>query len=306
MVPAKLKPLTSPDRSASTLASAVDFLTMVWDSHDPAAYTFLGTRQGASWNDHAIRGNRGARIARLLESYAPERFDIYFCPNAFTEPRRQMGLALPSPYAWCDIDDADPRGYDPAPNILWRTSPGRLQGIWIWDQAQPGAVAEIHSRNIVYKDGGDKGGWSITKMLRLPGTINHKPEYGRPLVTLRRFDVTPQRLPASIRNERPQIAKARPTKIITAGLDAKEIMRRYRLKIGLQAGTLMMAKRVMRKDRSGAVFIIVAALIAAGASDSEIATVLLVNPYFVDKWGADPDEAEKQIIQIHARLEAGQ
>ncbi len=62
----------------------------------------------------------------------------------------------------------------------------------------PGAIAEQISRNIWAKDGGDKGGWSVTKMLRLPGTINHKPEYRKPVVTLQAYDPRPQKLSRSI------------------------------------------------------------------------------------------------------------
>lgn len=68
----------------------------------------------------------------------------------------------------------------------------------------------------------------------------------------------------------------------------------------------MNATRVMRSDRSGAVYMIVVGLLQAGATDAEIAAVLLVNPYFIDKWGTDLAKAEDQILRIRARLEAGQ
>lgn len=70
-------------------------------------------------------------------------------------------IAMASRCAWCDIDDADPDAYDPQPNILCETSPGRFQGIWLWRDVSPGDVAEQVSRNIWVKDGGDKGGWSV-------------------------------------------------------------------------------------------------------------------------------------------------
>jgi hypothetical protein len=196
MVPANLKPLTSPKTTAKTVAAAVDFLTTLWSGYHETAYTFLSTRDGR-WINHAIRGDRASQIVEFLQKFPPELFDIYFCPNAFDARRLLEDHALPTRYAWCDIDNADPRGYDPAPNILWQTSPGRFQAIWIWDKKQPGQLAAASSRGIVYKDGGDKGGWAVTKLLRLPGTINHKPQYQKPVVTLHRFDAQPQKLPAS-------------------------------------------------------------------------------------------------------------
>lgn len=67
----------------------------------------------------------------------------------------------------------------------------------------------------------------------------------------------------------------------------------------------MTATRVMRPHRSGAVYLIVVGMIEAGAEDSEIAAVLLVNPYFTSKWGAGLAKAEDQIFRIRARLEGG-
>ncbi|HWK35162.1 DNA-primase RepB domain-containing protein, partial [Sphingomonas sp.] len=175
-MPWRYRPLTTGKQSRAATEAAIRFLVDLWD-YEPRAYTFIATRRGDRWRDHAIRGDRGAKLAAIIAAHPADRFDIYFCPNAFAGPHRRMALALPSRCAWCDIDDADPDAYDPQPNILWATSPGRFQGIWLWREVSPGDIAEQISRNIWAKDGGDKGGWSVTKMLRLPGTINHKPQY---------------------------------------------------------------------------------------------------------------------------------
>jgi hypothetical protein len=273
----------------------------LWDYH-PRDYTFIGTRRGDRWCEHAIRGDRAEKIEAIIAAHPIDRFDIYFCPNAFAEPRRRTALALPSRCAWCDIDDADPDRYDPQPNILWETSPDRFQGIWLWQEPSPGNVAEQISRNIWAKDGGDKGGWSVTKMLRLPGTINHKPEYQSPVVTLQVYDQRPQAIPRSILTAPVMTVEPDAGGIESRRADPAKIMRGYRRAMGLQAGTLMTAKRVLRPDRSGAVFSIVAGMIAAGARDFEIVAVLLVNPYFISKWGTDVGAAEDQVTRIRARL----
>lgn len=300
MVPSTYRPLTTGKASRSAVQASIGFLLDLWD-YDADAYTFIGTRQGERWRDHPIKGDREAQIAAILTAHPADRFNLYFCPNAFAQPQRKTIHALPSRYAWCDIDDADPAGYDPEPNILWETSPGRFQGLWLWRKSADGHIAEQYSRNIWVKDGGDKGGWSITKMLRLPGSVNHKPAYAKPVVTLRAYDSRPQRLPASIRTViTSSTPRARPTVAPLDG-DAVAIMRRYRRCMGLAAGTLMTAKRVMRDDCSGAVFHIAVKMIECGASDDEIACVLLANPYFIDKWGTDLGEAQDQIAQVHVR-----
>lgn len=303
MMPPSYRPLTTGKTSRATTEAAIRFLVDLWN-YEPRAYTFIGTRRGDSWRDHPIKGDRGTKIAKIIAAFPADRFDIYFCPNAFAEPYRRTALAVPTCYAWCDIDNADPDAYDPQPNVLWETSPNRFQGIWKWRDDLPGRVAEEVSRNIWSKDGGDKGGWSVTKMLRLPGTINHKPKYDRPVVTLQVYDARPQKLPRSIITQTPDRTPLDAGNIEITGCNPGKIMRRYRRKMGLQAGTLMTAQRVLRADRSGAVYVIVIAMIEAGASDSEIAAVLLVNPYFTSKWGTDLAKAEDQIVRIRARWEA--
>lgn len=303
-MPPRYRSLTTGKTSRTAMKAAIRFLVDLWD-YEPRAFTFIGTRRGDQWRDHPIRGDRLAKVAAILDTHPVDQFDIYFCPNAFAEPHRRSAHAVPSRCAWCDIDDADPDAYDPQPNILWETSPGRFQGLWLWRDPAPGEIAEQVSRNIWAKDGGDKGGWSITKMLRLPGTINHKPLYREPVVTLQVCDLRPQKLPRSILSPERTSAVVEGGNLQIDGLDPREIMRRYRRKTGLQAGTLMNATRVMRSDRSGAVYMIVVGLLQAGANDAEIAAVLLINPYFIDKWGTDLAKAEDQILRIRARWEAG-
>lgn len=304
MIPLRYRPLTTGRTSRAATEAAIRFLVDLWD-YEPNAYTFIGTRRGDRWCDHPIKGDRASKIAAVIDEHPADDFDIYFCPNAFAEPHRRTALALPSRCAWCDIDNADPDAYDPQPNILWETSPSRFQGIWLWRDVSPGDIAEQVSRNIWAKDGGDKGGWSITKMLRLPGTINHKPKYRKPVVTLQVYDTRPQKLPRSILSVEAGSGAPIVGSIQITGLDPIRIMQRYRRKMGIQAGTLMTATRVMRPDRSGAVYLIVMGMIAAGAQDAEIAAVLLVNPYFTSKWGSDLAKAEDQIVRIRARREAG-
>ncbi|SLK07505.1 DNA-primase RepB domain-containing protein [Novosphingobium mathurense] len=307
MIPLKYEHLSEGKRRRVAIIAASRFVADLW-SYPPDAFTFIGTRRGDRWRDHAIQGDdRGEQVVEILAAHSPDRFDIYFCPNAFAEPHRHTEFALPSRYAHCDIDKTDPAGYDPQPNILWETSPDRFQGIWIWNKNADGMIAEQYSKAIVYKQGGDKGGWSITKMLRIPGTINHKAAYAQPVVTLRAFDARPQKLPSSLASiERPDKEKQSSRSMSSSGEEAAAIMRRYRLRMGLPAGALMTARRVLRGDRSGAVFQIVAGLIRLGAPDPDIVTVLLANPYFVDKWGEDRERAELEVAKIRSRVEDGQ
>lgn len=289
----------------STVRSCIaDFLGRLWQYED-SAYTFIGTRIGDQWQDHPIAGNRRKRIREILVEHSPRQYDLYFCPNAFRKPMRRKQYALPTRYAWCDIDDADLSRYDPQPNILWRTSPGRHQGMWIWPSEAPGEIAEQYSRNIVYKDGGDTGGWSVTKFLRLPGTINRKPVYDLPRVQLFRFDPDPQELPFRLSKHTLSNRRAE-VKFDLDGIDAAKVIRKHRFAIGLQARSLVTCDRMTYPDRSAAIFIIVSAFIKAGATDSQIGAVLLSNIYFLDKHGPDLEIAKQEIARIRSKRESGQ
>lgn len=306
MMPSRYRPLATGKRSRGATMAAIEFCADIWD-YESDAFTFIGTRTGERWRDHPIQGpDRATQVEKILATHSADKFDIYFCPNAFSAAHRRREYALPSRYAHCDIDQADPDGYDPAPNILWETSPGRFQGIWKWDSAATAVEAERYSRAIVTKDGGDRGGWSITKMLRLPGTINHKPAYDLPIVTLRAFDDRSRVLPRSIARFEMLGRRAVPISKLGSGDDAATIMRRYRRKMGLPAGALMMAQSVLGRDRSRAVYQIVASLISLGAADADIVTVLLANPYFLAKWGDDLAKAEAEVERIRARMGGAQ
>jgi len=278
------------------------FLVEIWDCHPEDAVTFMATRRGARWLEHPIKGDRRSAIRAVLEDYPANEWDIYFCPNAFRSNTRKAKNALPTPYAWCDIDEDRPAGFKPRPNVLWETSLDRFQGLWIWKRTLDPLDAEKISKWLL-RFGGDTGGWSITKMLRVPGTLNHKPERKGERVRLLRFDTRIKRVPIP---RRVLLELGSPTVVANgidpSGYEAHETRRRYRRAVGLVAGTLMTARQVMRSDRSGAVYLIVSALIEAGANDDEIACILLDNPYFNSKWGSDVDEAERQIVRIRAKL----
>jgi hypothetical protein len=306
-VPSRYAPLVSSEWHSRRDAAIVRFLDEIW-AYAEREYTFIYTRRVGTERMvcHAMKGDRAAKIADLLECHPPEKHDYYFCPNAFDAPRNTKERALSTRYAWSDIDDANPMRFKPSPNILWETSARRFQGLWIWREVVPACEAEQYSKNLWKLYGGDKGAWSANKLLRVPGTVNHKPERRGETVRLLRFDAERKRVPEAIRD----LSDLERAKINRAGIDPsrhvpQEVMRRYRRRMGLVAGTLMTSRKVMRSDRSGAVYQIVTAMIGAGAVDDEIAAVLMANPYFISKWGGDTREAERQIYRIRDQAGTG-
>jgi hypothetical protein len=308
--------MTVPVRFAALATSAprrgrptaiTRFLTEIWN-FDPRSYTMLYTRPAGTdrMRPYPIRGDRARKIDEVLDRYPPETHDIYFCPNPFDAPYNKKERALPTRYAWADIDDADPEGFKPKPNILWETSTGRYQGLWIWDNIVPAREAERYAENLWQLYGGDRGAWAANKLLRVPGTVNHKPERKGERIRLLRFDDRPKRVPDTIRD----MAGPRNTPETAGDIDPlkhdpETVMRRYRRRMGLVAGTLMMATRMTHKDRSAAVACIIAKLVELGADNDEIACVLWVNVYFNAKWEGNLAELGRQIVKIRTDVEAG-
>jgi len=106
----------------------------------------------------------------------PEEGDVYFCPNFFKRPRRRKDLVLPSRWLYADLDTVVPLDDDSllSPTIAWESSPGRYQALWQMDKwLDPEQHSDLN-RRLTYKLGADKGGWDITQVLRVPGTLNHK------------------------------------------------------------------------------------------------------------------------------------
>jgi RepB DNA-primase from phage plasmid len=292
--------------SGDCATQAAAFLTRVWRLHS-SGYVFLATRRvsGRCWEDHALKlPVRHHELKRLLRAYPRTLYDHYFCPNAFSKPKRKRKYTLPTPYGWCDIDDGDPLAFRPPPNFLWRTSPAHHQGIWIWDRFEEPDQAEAYSKALAYRFGGDRNGWSVTKYLRVPWTYNHKPEYDRPLVKLI-ADGT-----GKPQSQRPRLlrgvshAAALDLRVDPSRHDPREVLEKYCRKLHLRVRWLIRTRRVSEGDRSKCIFEIIAGLHKAGASPDEIAAVVLHNPYFISKHGRRRDHLNAEISRILSKLGA--
>lgn len=107
--------------------------------------------------------------------------DVYFCTQLLGRQRRTKADVISCPNLWVDLDYCEPQHLEHEPTITIESSPGRFQGLWVMDEALEPAVAEDLSKRITYRYaeyGSDKGGWGLTKYLRVPGTYNYKYDNG--------------------------------------------------------------------------------------------------------------------------------
>jgi hypothetical protein len=110
-------------------------------------------------------------IARLYIGW-----DVYFCPTVLRLPKRIKENIDASRVAWADLDTCEPERLLVPPTLVIKTSRGRFQAFWKFNNPQHALDIEEINKRIAYrhKDEGCDTGWALTKYLRIPNTINHK------------------------------------------------------------------------------------------------------------------------------------
>lgn len=115
-------------------------------------------------------------IAEAIERKYQER-DVYYCPMLLRERKRTKESVQACPSVWADLDTCPPDELMVKPSVLIRTSPGRYQALWRFEDALDPLIAEDLSKRIHYHHadkGADRSGWDLTQFLRVPGTHNYK------------------------------------------------------------------------------------------------------------------------------------
>jgi RepB DNA-primase from phage plasmid len=157
---------------------ALEFLHAVWGKQGKG-FVFLSLRTGPNeWLDLSYKYPQDE-----IEIPDPKDGDVYFCPNMFSRPRRRKELVLPSCWLYADLDEKKPPRRITGsiqdevalePTMAWESSPERYQALWHIDKHLDRESHELLNRKLTYALGADKGGWDITQVLRVPGTLNHK------------------------------------------------------------------------------------------------------------------------------------
>lgn len=111
--------------------------------------------------------------------------DLYFSPMLYKMPRRKKTMVCYTPVVYADTDQFDPERFLLKPTINVQTSEGRTHSYWVLDKGDYSveevsrvarAVAHTHSeKDENGKDiGVDPGGWDLTQLLRVPGSVHTK------------------------------------------------------------------------------------------------------------------------------------
>jgi len=306
---AALRNEASPEQAI--LLDQFAFLSTVWGLPKASRQDLFGAlcfrRKGTSSMIHRfIAWKDGFAPNSDLERFSRHDWDQYFSPNLYRSPSRKLEEVRSTRLGWCDVDDADPYAFVPSPSVVWQTSPGRTQALWFWDVYHSPKRAAAYSKALTYRHGGDKGGSAPNKLLRLPGSFNHKPEYDKPFIPLLWFYPQPitERPDLLAASEGFPATKFSPATLKPNAHDRRTVLKKYRMKLDVSTRHLIAHDQASAPDRSRRIFAMVAGLYQAGATMDEIASVVWGSPYFREKYGDDQNALETEISRIVARVSA--
>lgn len=229
-----------------------------------------------------------------------DKDDVYFAPCLFGDNRRVEQYAEPERALWADLDPVDPEAIDQdyRPTIAWETSPGRYQGVWLLSHPRVGAswAGNENHRLTAYLEA-DPSGWDTTQLLRVPGRMNHKPDYGSQAVAGRLlWDNGPRYTPDDF-DDLPAVSQGveeADTELLTdvlAGVDRHEVWGRIRLKVNPKIREYMAARNDGGADRSSVLWQIERELADHGCSLAEI--VAVVKDTIWNKYAGRNDELKR-------------
>jgi len=150
-----------------------DFLERVWGFD--AGWAFIARSGKGPFQQRAYEYPK--QFDSLLKDLteASEQENVYFCPHLFSQPKsRDKGKAKEVRTLWIDKDEGYPEDIQPEPTICWQTSEGRYQAVWLLEKPIDPKIAERVNRHLTYTSKGDKGGWHLGKVIRLPKSYNFK------------------------------------------------------------------------------------------------------------------------------------
>lgn len=163
--------------------NAEDFLETIFG--DLEGYLFIGMRD-ADGNLNQFTPFELPDSFNMAVDFieANSQRDLYFSPMLYSVPRRKAGAVVYTPVVYGDTDMFDPERYLVPPSINVESSPGRYHSYWLLDENYSPAAVSAAAKSIAHthalndeegkQAGADPSGWALTKLLRIPGSLNTK------------------------------------------------------------------------------------------------------------------------------------
>jgi len=255
-------------------------------------FVFLSKKNLANnnWKDTPLRFNKDivSMIVKWLERNPPNENNLYYCPLPFSKPQRHKEYVKGSRYLWSDMDKIKIKNLPLPPTLYWESSPGRWQGLWELDRFLKPQEAEVLNKRLTYMMGADKGGWDLTQVLRIPGTINHKyknkPRVGKVIKSNKMY--LSDALHKALKPPEDEVSF---TLSSTPNLDCQEILLQYREKIDRQALSLLLKETATVGKRSEILWYLENKLLEAGLSPTQVFVLIKNSAWNKYKGRADED-----------------
>lgn len=250
----------------------------VWKDQ-PGKFFFFSTKDRAgNWKDHPFKRSQFNGIQAFLDENADK--DLYWCPHGFTKPRRLKRYAEIPKLLWADLDESDPREMPEfLPSVAWESSPGRFACVWRLTQF----MTEDLNRRLTYHLKADPGGWDLSQVLRVPGTLNYKYE-STPKVKLLWLD-GPEYDPKALEAKLPHERKAKESDV------ARGLYRKYEKQFSGWVRRQLMRGKPQPGKRSEVLWKLTNELLEAGCTSTEAFELLRVSPW--NKFVKRPDGDEQ-------------
>ena len=250
----------------------------------PGDWFFLSTKSNdGRWRDHAFSRDDIRNIRDFIRKNIDK--DVYFCPHGFTAPKRREENAAEIRTLWADLDESDPRKIIVKPTLAIESSPGRYAAIWLLQG--PLKDKELN-RRLTYFVGADKGGWGLTKVLRVPGTRNYKYKAQPTVDVMWSMDL--------------EYDETKLARVIGETLDVAEVLKKYERVLAPSVLHELMAGTPSPGKRSEVLWKLEHELATAGMTREEIIICIKASPWNKFKGRRDEEaqigrEVDKILLQ---------
>lgn len=157
-----------------------DILSTIW-KRSPGRYVFLPSKDPLSgqWYEPAsLLVHHAEDVITDMPQPEYHGLDLYFSPGTYLEPNAgrkeenhaEMGVL------YADLDDGFNRDRLKSlpPQLLMETSHGMYQAVWLLSEPLAVSAAKTLNKRLSYYMEADFGSWIITKVLRIPNSMNWK------------------------------------------------------------------------------------------------------------------------------------
>lgn len=153
------------------------FLRRLFGEHEGYVCIAYGTKDTKNFREEFFQYPTEIPAMLALVNQVYIGHNVWISPMLYSSRKRTKEYVKVTPGAWSDLDTCQPEVLHIEPSILLESSPGRWQGIWLWERNVDPDDAENISQRICYKhadEGADRSGWPLSKLLRFPITYNYK------------------------------------------------------------------------------------------------------------------------------------